>query len=160
MPSRKLEHLHPEVYDLYRSARARWTGILRPHEDVLVYCTYRSNAEQGALYAQGRTQPGRIVTWAPAGHSSHNFAYGGKPASLAFDLCPMRYGKPIWGTSGNGLDDDPSDDDTDDLELWQRIANAAKAAGLAWAGDWPRGKREFPHFEHPNAKAIRTGRSL
>ena len=143
---------------MYRSARARWTAALTSQEDVLVYCTYRDHSEQAWLYASGRTRPGRIVTWAQPGQSSHNFTLKGAPASLAFDLCPMRHGKPIWGTSGNGLDDDPSDDDTDDLELWQRIAAGAKAAGLAWAGDWPHGKREFPHFEHPDAKAIRLGR--
>lgn len=155
MPSRKPEDLHPLVYPLYRSFRARCTKGLRPNEDVLLICTYRSNAEQADLYAQGRTKPGRIVTWAGPGESNHNFTVDRKPAALAFDVCAMRNGRLIWGTAGNGIDENPTDDDTDDLELWQRIGQFGKLAGLAWAGDWRKGKREFPHFEHPRARDIR-----
>lgn len=116
---------------------------------VLITCTFRSGLEQDALYAQGRTKPGRIVTWARAGQSKHNLMHGGFPASRAFDVVPLRNGKLVWGTGGNGIDEDPSDDDTDDLELWQRIGVIGKSLGLKWAGDWPKGKREFPHFEMP-----------
>jgi len=157
VPSRKPEDLHPLVYPLYRSARARWTKGLRPNEDVLLICTFRTFEEQAAEYAKGRTKPGRIVTWAGPGESNHNFMVDRKPASLAFDVCAMRNGKLIWGTGGNGIDNDPSDDDRDDLELWQRIGRLGKEAGLAWAGDWRPGKREFPHFEHPKARDIRLG---
>lgn len=157
MPSRKPEDLHPLVYPLYRSARARWTKGLRPNESVLLICTYRSNAEQAELYAKGRTKPGPKVTWAPPGSSNHNFTLGGRPAALAFDVLALRDGKPVWGTKGNGIDSDPTDDDSDDLELWQRIGLLGKEAGLAWAGNWSSGKREFPHFEHPRAKDIRLG---
>jgi peptidoglycan LD-endopeptidase CwlK len=53
----------------------------------------------------------------------------------------------VWGTRGNGLDQDPSDDATDDLELWQRCAACFKEAGFQWAGDWPRFK-DFPHVQN------------
>lgn len=157
MPSRKPSDLHPWVYPLYRSFVARCTKAFPAHVSILTTCTFRPNSEQAELYASGRTRPGRIVTWAPPGMSSHNFTRDGKPASLAFDVVPLRYGATIWGTKGNGLDADPTDDDKDDLELWQRVGELGKAAGLAWAGDWSRGKREFPHFEHPHAKDIRGG---
>jgi hypothetical protein len=39
----------------------------------------RSFAEQDALYAQGRTKPGKIVTKARGGFSNHNFG-------VAFDI--------------------------------------------------------------------------
>jgi len=83
VPSRKPEDLHPLVYPLYRSARARWTKGLRPNEDVLLICTFRTFEEQAAEYAKGRTKPGRIVTWAGPGESNHNFMVDRKPASLA-----------------------------------------------------------------------------
>ena len=35
--------------------------------------TYRSFDEQNHLYAQGRTKPGKIVTYAKGGQSYHNF---------------------------------------------------------------------------------------
>lgn len=42
---------------------------------VVVYLTYgtRSIAEQNKIYAQGRTAPGPIVTYAKGGESYHNF---------------------------------------------------------------------------------------
>lgn len=54
------------------------TGI-RP----LIYCGFRSFQEQSALYAQGRTKAGKIVTKAKPGESYHNYG-------LAFDWVPMK----------------------------------------------------------------------
>lgn len=54
------------------------TGI-RP----LIYCGLRTFEEQTALYAQGRTKPGRIVTKAKPGESYHNYG-------LAFDWVPVK----------------------------------------------------------------------
>lgn len=156
MPSRLITDLHPAVQVMARCCLVKWreAGL-----DVLITCTFRSAQEQAELYAIGRTKPGRIVTNARPGQSSHNFRVDGRPASLAFDVVPKRDGTVlVWGTKGNGIDDDPTDDHTDDLELWQRVAAVAKGCGLAWAGEWTR-FREFPHFEHPNARAIREGRA-
>lgn len=129
--------------------------------DVLITCTFRSAEEQTELYKIGRVpgfgKPGKIVTRAKAGESSHNYRLDGRPASLAFDVVPLRLGKLIWGTRGNGIDDDPTDDDRDDLELWQRVAAIAKAAGLVWFGDPDQPFQEFPHFQHPRAREIRLG---
>lgn len=41
---------------------------------------YRSLEQQDALYALGRSRPGRIVTKAPAGYSAHQYGVG-------IDLC-------------------------------------------------------------------------
>jgi peptidoglycan L-alanyl-D-glutamate endopeptidase CwlK len=114
--------------------------------DLLITCTYRSGEEQDALYAQGRTTPGHIVTKAKAGQSKHNISINGKPSALAYDVVPLRNGKPVWGTKGDGIDNDPTDDDKDDLELWQRIGAIGEALGLKWAGRWKKFK-EYPHFE-------------
>lgn len=160
MPSRLLTDLHPDVEKMAKKAIVGWrdAGL-----DVLITCTFRSAEEQAELYKIGRVpgfgKPGRVVTRARPGESSHNFRIDGRPASLAFDVVPLRLGKPVWGTKGNGIDDDPTDDDRDDLELWQRVARIAKAAGLTWYGEPTAEFQEFPHFQHPNAKAIRTGRA-
>jgi len=114
--------------------------------EVLITSTFRDHEAQAALYAQGRTKPGRIVTGAAPGWSWHNWR-------CAFDVVPLRHGKPVWGTAGNGIDADPSDDDTDDLELWQRVGEAGEHAGLEWAGRWAR-FREFPHFQHTFGRSI------
>lgn len=120
--SRKLEDLLPQV-------RTRVEAFLKAAEeagiDLLVTSTYRDNASQDALYAQGRTAPGRIVTNAKAGQSYHNHR-------CAVDVVPVRNGKPVWDSK------DP---------VWQTVGRLGKAAGLEWAGDWKRFK-EFPHFQY------------
>lgn len=153
MSSRKLTDLHPLVRPLVeRFLRS----CVKEGIDLLVTCTYRSDEEQARLYAIGRTKPGRRVTNAKPGQSMHNFTVGGKSASLAVDVVPLRYGKPVWGMTGDGIDNDPSDDMRDDLELWQRVGKLGEAAGLEWAGRWKRFP-EFPHFQHPRAKSVRSG---
>lgn len=101
-------------------ALAKAAGI-----DLLVTSTYRDAASQDALYAQGRTKPGRIVTNARAGQSWHNWR-------CALDVVPLRNGKPVWDVK------DP---------IWQTVGKLGKDAGLEWAGDWKRFK-EFPHFQY------------
>ena len=133
--SRSLNDLHPAMQPLAAEFlnNCKAAGI-----DLLVTCTWRSGAEQDALYAQGRTTPGSIVTRAKAGQSKHNHTLAGRPASLALDVVPLRLGKPVWAASD---------------AIWQDIGRIGKACGLEWAGEWTR-MREFPHFQHPNAKAI------
>jgi peptidoglycan L-alanyl-D-glutamate endopeptidase CwlK len=135
--SRKIDDLHPIVLkkclDLIHECKDK--GI-----DLIITSTYRDAECQNALYAQGRTKPGNKVTNAKAGQSYHQWR-------VAFDVLPIRNGKPVWGTSGNGIDTDPTDDDKDDLELWQRIGQIGKSLGLEWAGDWKGKFKEFPHFQ-------------
>lgn len=153
MPSRRLLDLHPELQPLARSFLTSCGKRLTTFNvEIIVTCTYRSNAEQAELYAIGRTKPGKVVTKAQPGESAHNVTLpDGTPASCAFDIVPLRHGKPIWGTEGNGIDDDPSDDVTDDLELWQNLGKIGRDCGLEWAGDW-KSFREFPHFQLPDWK--------
>ena len=68
----------------------------------------RTYAEQNALYDEGRTTPGRIVTEAKGGYSMHNFG-------LAVDVVPMTdTGAPDWN-------------DKDDK--WQEILAKAPSCG-------------------------------
>lgn len=137
MSSRKLTDLHPQMQPMVTRflANARTAGI-----DLLVTCTYRSNEEQAALYAIGRTKPGRIVTNAKPGRSTHNNTLNGKPAALAVDVVPLRDGKPVWSAS------DP---------VWKRVGEIGEKVGLEWAGRWTT-FREYPHFQHPQAKTLRS----
>lgn len=93
--------------------------------DLLITSTYRDNESQDALYAQGRTKPGKIVTKAKGGQSWHNYR-------CAVDVVPLLNGKPNWNTK------DP---------VWQKIGQLGKEAGLEWAGDWTKFK-EMAHFQY------------
>lgn len=128
MPSRKIEDCHPSLQPLLTAflAQCKAVGL-----DVLVTCTYRSNAEQAAAYAQGRTTPGPKVTNALPGQSRHNDTLDGKPASRAFDIVPLEHGKPVWDSAH---------------PAWKKAGEIGTALGLEWAGTW-RTMREFPHFQ-------------
>lgn len=129
MASRKLSDLDPALQSLAEKFLSLCSdaGI-----DILVTCTYRSPKEQDKLYAQGRTEPGKIVTNARAGQSKHNLTNASlQPASQAFDIVPLRSGKPIWNAS------DP---------VWQQVGSIGEDLGLEWAGRWKRFK-EYPHFQ-------------
>lgn len=126
MPSRDPAHLHPELRPKHAlwEARCRAAGI-----DVLTTCTYRPQAEQDALYAQGRTKPGRKVTWTRK--SRHSETLNGVPAASAWDFVPLIAGKPSWS------DKDPS---------WKIAGAIAEELGLEWGGNWTR-SRDMPHIQ-------------
>ena len=99
--------------------------------DLLVTSTYRDNESQAALYAQGRTTPGDVVTRAKPGQSWHNYR-------CALDVVALVNGKPIWSAK------DP---------IWQKIGTIGKSCGLEWAGDWHE-FQEFPHFQYTGGLTI------
>jgi len=93
--------------------------------DLLVTSTYRDHESQQALYEQGRTTAGKVVTNAKAGDSWHNWR-------CAIDVVPLINGKPNWDGS------DP---------VWTKIGELGEQAGLEWAGRWKTFK-ELAHFQY------------
>ncbi|NTW53626.1 MAG: M15 family metallopeptidase [Chlorobaculum sp.] len=118
--SRHIEELHPHVQLL---ANQMIEECKKAEIDLLITSTYRDFESQNALYAQGRTTPGKIVTNAKGGQSYHNWR-------VAFDVVPIVNGKAMWN----------------DSVLWQKIGAIGRSSGLEWAGDWKKFK-EFPHFQ-------------
>lgn len=138
--SRNIQDLHPKVQVM---ANGMIEACNKAGFDILITSTYRDAEAQNALYAQGRTKKGSIVTNAKAGQSWHNYR-------LAFDIVPLRNGKPVWGTKGA------------DGKLWKDIANIGKACGLEWAGDW-KTFIEFPHFQYTQGltlKDLQNGKTI
>jgi hypothetical protein len=86
---------------------------------IRVVSGFRTFAEQDALYAQGRTTPGNIVTPARGGESAHNYG-------LAVDI--MRIGDELYNPAPITV------------ETFKRF-------GFVWGGDWPGKKNDPPHFE-------------
>lgn len=129
MASRNLNDLRQEVREM---AIKHIEACEKAGIDLLIYCTYRSNAEQAIEYAKGRTAPGSIVTNARPGQSKHNHVDGnGKPASLAYDCVPVVNGKPQWNNNA----------------MVNKVGVLGEEIGLTWAGRW-RGKlHESVHFE-------------
>ena len=82
----------------------------------------RTFAEQDALYAQGRTKPGPIVTRAKGGQSSHNYRCAGDVGLFK---------------DGDYLEDSP---------LYLEAGIIGESAGLSWGGRW-KSIKDYPHFE-------------
>ncbi|QYK62421.1 M15 family metallopeptidase [Paenibacillus sp. S25] len=100
---------------------------------VLITQGLRTYAEQDALYAQGRTKPGQVITKARGGYSNHNFGF-----AVDFALL-LRDGRTVsWDTL--------RDDDKDSLPDWSEVVEEAKKLGLEWGGDW-RTFKDMPHLQ-------------
>ena len=103
--------------------------------DLIVVEGRRTKARQADLYAQGRTKPGKVVTWTLK--SKHI-------DGLAVDLAPMKGSAIDWS----------------DLKKFDAINKAMQAAALAlkvkirWGADWDQdgkireaGEIDSPHWE-------------
>ena len=97
---------------------------------VEVISGLRSWAAQAALYASGRTKPGRIVTKARPGSSWHNYG-------LAIDLGLFQ--------ASNGLYLDEGKPKLAEA-LYDQIGRLAAQCGIEWAGTW-KTFQETPHFQ-------------
>ena len=119
MSSRSIEDLTPETQELYHKFAVIMKAKNIPY---IVTCTFRSQQEQDALYEQGRTKPGQIVTWTrKSRHTDRE----------AFDIAILKNGKISWN-----VDD------------YLEAGKIGRAVGLVWGGDFKTSK-DRPHFEKP-----------
>jgi peptidoglycan L-alanyl-D-glutamate endopeptidase CwlK len=131
---KKLERVKPDLVDVVRRA-----SEISPTPFQIVQGN-RTQAEQDALYAQGRTKRGNIVTWTR--NSKH---IGGN----AVDFAALVNGKVSWND-----------------KLYPSIANAFKEAaqqlktGIEWGGDWK--TKDWGHIQltqkNPTPRAPTAGK--
>lgn len=111
--------LLPEVQPMARALvhKAAANGI-----KIKVISGLRSYAEQNALYAQGRSKPGKKVTNARAGYSNHNFG-------IAFDIAVFEGNKYL-----------------PDSVKYKAVGVLGMDLGLEWGGSW-KTIVDQPHFQ-------------
>lgn len=116
---RAIATLLPEVQPLARALveKAATNGIR-----IKVISGTRTYEEQDALYAQGRTGPGLIVTNAKGGFSNHNFG-------IAFDIGVFE--------SNKYLAESPK---------YKAVGVLGMELGLEWGGNW-RTIVDQPHYQ-------------
>lgn len=108
--SRDISLLRQDVADNCR----KWLSLCRAAGlNVLVTSTVRDKEYQAALYEQGRTRPGSIVT------NSAVPTFHWDQAGLAFDFCKNEKGHEY-----------------DDAKFFSDAAAIAKQMGFTWGGDW------------------------
>lgn len=117
----RLAEVHPLL-----AARVRSMDEMLVGENIVIRVTQglRTWAEQAALYAQGRTVPGKVVTDARPGYSWHNFG-------LAVDVAPFDGGIPDWNV---------------DHPAWKRIVSVGESVGMVSGSEW-RTFPDWPHFQ-------------
>nr|WP_317356445.1 M15 family metallopeptidase [uncultured Tyzzerella sp.] len=118
--SRDITLLHPDVQHIIPNflEECKKQGLI-----VKITDTLRTKNEQDNLYAQGRTKPGKIVTWVKYPYSNHNWG-------MAFDIC-RNDGKGAYN----------------DNDGWfKKVGKIGKKFGLDWGGDW-KNTPDKPHFE-------------
>jgi peptidoglycan L-alanyl-D-glutamate endopeptidase CwlK len=120
-----LNTLHPKFRQSAMDAWAKAQAAMPSNVQVIVIQGMRSFAESDALYQQGRTTPGPIVTKAQAGQSYHNYG-------LAFDFSMITDGKE------------------DDIvgPHWMTVVSIMEKYGMFWGGNFPEGFHDNPHFEN------------
>lgn len=130
--------LHPKVRDEVKALIEKVELGFAKNVAVRLVQTLRTIEEQNALYAQGRTKPGPIVTNAKGGSSYHNYG-------LAFDFAIL------LDKDGNGTYDELSwdikkDNDKDGIADWLEVVKVFEAAGWEWGGKWSSIK-DYPHLQ-------------
>ena len=128
----RIELLHPKLRTEAKEIYIAIYNALKGRAAVRFTHTLRTIAEQDALYALGRTKPGKKVTNAKGGSSFHNYG-------LAIDFCLIIDGKDVsWDTL--------KDYDGDKVADWMEVVSIFKSRGWEWGGDWAK-FRDAPHFQ-------------
>lgn len=127
-------HKAPPITQLNPTLAANSEKLIALSEKVgisiLITDDFRSSQEQDALYRQGRSDEGAIVTNAKGGESYHNYG-------LAVDFAlRTSKGKVIWDMEFDGNQNGKSD--------WMEVVAIAKQLGFSWGGDW----ESFPDYPH------------
>src|SRR5690348_1244502 len=118
----RLGLLYPRLADAVRKMHDM---LLGEGITIIVVQGLRTIAEQQALYEQGRSTPGKIVTNATGGHSYHNYG-------LAAD-CAVKNpdGSIDWNASH---------------PAWKRMEAVGVSLGLTSGANWVR-IVDAPHFQ-------------
>lgn len=146
----RIDLLHPKLRDEAKSILSEINESLIGSAICRFSHTLRTFAEQDALYAIGRTKPGKIVTNAKGGESYHNYG-------LAIDIVLLK------DTNKDGTFDTASwetnvDFDGDGIPDWMEVVKIFKLYGWTWGGDWK--FTDKPHFEKTLGYSIKKLQEL
>lgn len=125
-----LAGVHPQLVAAVARISAAMQTLGHP---IVATDGLRTTSDQVALFAQGRSRPGRIVTHADgvlvrSNHQANLIDGSGHAVDCAFlDAA----GRPSWA----------------ETHPWRLYGEAAKSQGLRWGGDWTGASIDRPHVE-------------
>lgn len=135
----RIKLLHPKLRDEALELYDDICSALSGRSFCRFTHTLRTFAEQDALYAQGRTAKGGIVTSAKGGRSYHNYG-------LAVDI--------VIVDGKTASYDVKKDFDGDGKADWMEVVAVFKQYGWEWGGDWK--FYDAPHFQKTFGNSIKT----
>lgn len=141
----KIKLLHPRVREEAGHIYSEICDRLKGSAFCRFLFTLRTFAEQDALYAQGRTKPGAIVTKARGGSSYHNFGVAIDIVLVVDTNKDGKYDTAKWDTK--------TDFDGDKIADWMEVVQVFKEYGWEWGGDWK--FTDAPHFQKTFGKSVR-----
>lgn len=140
-----VDKLHPKVRAELPVIIDEINARLTANSKVRIAQGLRTFAEQDALYTQGRTTKGVVVTQAKGGQSIHNYG-------LAVDFFLLIDGnKASW--------DVKADWDKDKKADWDEVVEVFKKYDWVWGGNWTSFK-DMPHFEKTFGHTWKTLKAL
>lgn len=131
--------LHPAIrFDVMNAITKAEVEKFQNKIAVRVVQGLRTFPEQQALYEQGRTKPGKIVTNSKAGQSYHNYG-------LAIDFALL------YDLNGDGSFESLSWDTLKDIDKdgeadWLEVVDVFESQGYTWGGRF-QSIKDNPHFE-------------
>lgn len=135
---KRIDLLHPLIREEVKSAYDEICDALNGRAICRFAYTLRTDAEQNALYAQGRIIPNtKVVTNAKGGQSYHNYG-------LALDIV-LLVDKDKNGSFESASWETNVDFDGDGKADWQEVVQILKRYGFTWGGEWK--FTDMPHFE-------------
>lgn len=140
----RIQLLHPKLRDEATELYDEIVAALSGSAACRFAYTLRTFAEQDALFAQGRTKPGKVVTNAKGGQSYHNYG-------LAIDIVLLA-DKDHNGSFETAVWDTRTDFDGDKKADWMEVVQIFKRYGFEWGGDWK--FKDDPHFQKTFGKSI------
>lgn len=127
----RIQLLHPIIREQVSLLTNQANEQLKGRSQMRIVQGFRSFDEQQALYNQGRTTSGKIVTNAKPGQSFHNYG-------LAIDFALLIDNKTIsW--------DMKADFDNDTVADWMEVVKVFTRGGFEWGGLWK--FKDYPHFQ-------------
>jgi peptidoglycan L-alanyl-D-glutamate endopeptidase CwlK len=146
----RIELLHPKLREEVRGIYKEICESLKGRAICRFAYTLRTFAEQDALFAQGRTKPGKVVTNARGGQSYHNYG-------LAVDIV-LLVDRDKNGTFEAASWETNVDFDGDGKADWREVVDIFKRHGWAWGGEWR--FKDDPHFEKTFGYSVAQLRKL
>ena len=134
----KMEKVHPKLVEVMKAA------IENSPYDFRITSGARTTEEQKALFALGRTKPGKIVTYANGVTSKSNHQIKSDGFGHAVDIFPC-------GVIENGVYRKFTSEEGYDEKKLKLIADhilavaKSKNINVGWGGNWK--KKDTPHFE-------------